>query len=180
VERQRIELHFPFGKYYAERYHKSNAPMKTRGFTLIELILILTLVGILAVAAIPRFFNSQDFQDKGFYDQTLAILRYGQKAAIAQRRTVCVAFTSTSVTLMIAGSAGSGTCDKPLVSPTGVSPFAITGGTATFSSAPVNFKFNSLGEPLAANDSLLGATQTITVSRVGNIQVEAETGYVHP
>lgn len=155
--------------------------MKTRGFTLIELILILTLVGILAVAAIPRFFNQQDFQDKGFYDQTLAILRYGQKAAIAQRRTVCVAFTSTTVTLTIAGSAGSGVCDTALVSPTGASPFAVTaGGTATFSSVPANFKFNSLGQPLAANDSLLGATQTITVSRVGDMKVEAETGYVHP
>lgn len=153
---------------------------KLRGFTLVELVMVMVITGVLAVAVIPRFFNRQDFQDKGFYDETLAILRYGQKAAIAQRRTVCVGFTSNTVTLTIASAANAGNCDTPLASPTGGSPFIVTGrGTAAFSAAPANFKFNSLGEPLAANDALLGVKKTITVLRVGDIQVEAETGYVH-
>ncbi len=154
--------------------------VKRRGFTLVELVMVMVITGVLAVAVIPRFFNRQDFQDKGFYDETLAVLRYGQKAAIAQRRTVCVTFTSNTVTLTIASAANSGNCNTTLASPTGASPFVVTGrGTAAFSATPANFKFNSLGQPLAADNSVLGAKQTITVLRIGSIQVEAETGYVH-
>jgi MSHA pilin protein MshC len=142
--------------------------------------MVMVITGVLAVAVIPRFFNRQDFQDKGFYDETLAVLRYAQKAAIAQRRTVCVVFTSNTVTLTIASAANSGNCNTALVGPTGAIPFIVTGrGTATFSTTPANFKFNSLGQPLAANDSVLTTKQTITVLRIGSIQVEAETGYVH-
>jgi MSHA pilin protein MshC len=160
-----------------------------RGFTLVELVMVMIVTGVLAVAVIPRFFNRQDFQDKGFYDETLAILRYGQKAAIAQRRTVCVTFTNTTVTLRIAANPSPATCitgtpdssTVDLMSPTGVSPFVVTAkGSAAFVGAPISFKFNSLGQPLAANDTLLAAAQTFTVSGVGNITVEAETGYVHP
>jgi MSHA pilin protein MshC len=151
-----------------------------RGFTLVELIMVMVVTGVLAVAVIPRFIDRQDFQDKGFYDETLAVLQYGQKAAIAQRRTVCVTFTSNTVTLTIASVANSGNCNTPLTSPTGDAPFVATGrGTAAFSTTPANFKFNSLGQPLAANDSVLTTKQTITVLRIGSIQVEAETGYVH-
>jgi MSHA pilin protein MshC len=152
-----------------------------RGFTLVELIMVMVVTGVLAVAVIPRFIDRQDYQDKGFYDETLAILRYAQKAAIAQRRTVCVAFTDTTVTLTIASIADSGVCNKALESPTGVSPFVVTaGGSAVFSSTPANLEFNSLGQPLNATNALLAAAQTITVSRIGNITVEPETGYVHP
>jgi len=69
------------------------------GFTLIELIMVIVMLGILAVFAAPRMFNSEDFYARGFHDETLALLRYAQKTAIAQRRTVCVDFSASSITL---------------------------------------------------------------------------------
>ena len=70
----------------------SSSSPDQRGFTLIELVMVLVLAGVLAVFAAPRLFSTGDFNARGFQDETLSLLRYAQKAAIAQRRTVCVTF----------------------------------------------------------------------------------------
>lgn len=158
--------------------------MKNRGFTLIELVMVLILVGILAVTALPRFFDRSTFDARGFHDETLAALRYAQKTAIAQRRDVCVTFTSNSVTLTVAKFASPSTCvtgikdsnTTDLVSPAGVSPYQVTGRTSTvaFQSTPTSFKFNALGQPQP------NSKKTIQVSGAANsITIEQETGYVH-
>lgn len=54
-----------------------------RGFTLVELVVTLVLLGILSVVALPRFFDSTAFKSRGFYDEVAAAARYGQKLAVA-------------------------------------------------------------------------------------------------
>ena len=44
------------------------------GFTLIELITVLILVGILAVTALPRMFDRNTFESRGFFDETTLVL----------------------------------------------------------------------------------------------------------
>lgn len=141
---------------------------RQRGFTLIELIMTMVIIGILAVVAAPRFFDNGMFQSRGFADQVQATLRYAQKAAIAQHRFVCVAFTNNSITLSTGATAA---CGTPLVSPSGDAVINAPAGVV-FGSVPVNFNFNALGTPsLAQTIGIAGATNSITV--------EAETGYVH-
>ena len=141
------------------------------GFTLIELIVVMMIIGILSIVVLPRLEQSV-FNNRGFYDQTLSALRYAQKAAIAQRRTVCAGFTSTSLTLTIASVSDSGNCNLNLASPTGGSPFTVTAKTTgTYATVPAAFSFDALGQASTG--------QTITVTGVGNIVIEQETGYVH-
>lgn len=144
------------------------------GFTLVELIVVLVLAGVLAVVAAPSLFSTGDFYARGFHDETLALLRYAQKTAIAQRRPVCVTFGATTATLMIDAdrNAATGTngCETSL---TAVHGGTITArGTVQYAAVPAAVVFDGLGQP--------GAGQTIQVVGAANrIVVETATGYVH-
>ena len=152
-----------------------------RGFTLIELIMVVVLLGVLAVVAAPRMFNSGDFKARGFHDASLSLLRYAQKSAIAQRRTVCVTFTSDNASLRIASAATVNVCDKNLTGPRGDTPGTVTNKpSATYSGTPAEVRFDGLGQPLDNAGALIAAARTITVPQSGKvITIEPTTGYVH-
>ena len=142
--------------------------MRMRGFTLIELITVLILVGILAITALPRFLDRNVFESRGFYDETKSLLRYAQKTAVAQRRTVCVTLGATGVGLTIAAAANSNVCDTPLALPnpprTGVG----------LSSSVAALQFHSLGGTDQASNV------TITVAgTAGTMTIDHTTGHVH-
>jgi prepilin-type N-terminal cleavage/methylation domain-containing protein len=63
---------------------------KNGGFTLVELIVILVVIGILAVFLLPNMRTMSAFKERGDYDRVVSALQYARKAAIAQRRYVCV------------------------------------------------------------------------------------------
>jgi MSHA pilin protein MshC len=144
--------------------------VRQRGFTLVELVMTITIVGILAAVVAPRLSDNSIFQSRGFADQVQASLRYAQKIAIAQHRFVCVSFGTNNITLTIGASPD---CGAPLVS-TGDSSYVITAPSGIAfgtSPAPANFNFNALGKPSFAT------AQSITVSGYASaITVEAETG----
>jgi MSHA pilin protein MshC len=144
------------------------------GFTLVELVVVIILVTILAVVALPRL-NTRTFDSVGFYDEVRATVRFAQKDAVAKRRTVCLAFTATSVTLTYSPSRTPVNCSANLVSPRGATPFVVTAASGVaFAPTPANFSFDPLGRPSLA--------QVITITGDGSrsFSVEAETGYVHP
>jgi MSHA pilin protein MshC len=146
------------------------------GYTLVELVMVLVIVGIMGAVVAPRFFDSSAFQSRGFADQVQATLRFAQKTAIAQRRNVCVAFTlpaPSTLTLTIANTSGAASlCDTALTSPDGQIPYTVTAPSGVTLSGGTAFNFDALGRPSAAQD--------ITVSGYAtHIIVGTETGYVH-
>ncbi len=161
-----------------------------QGFTLIELIMVIVMLGVLAVFAAPRMFNSNDFYARGFHDETLALLRYAQKTAIAQRRTVCVTFpTAAAATLTMAKDPSTANCATPtttaLIGPNG-SPTITAKPAVTYSTTtpPTAFNFDGLGRPItgavdATEQPIAMATQTIKINDASDVIVEASTGYVH-
>ena len=153
--------------------------LRHSGFTMVELIMVLLLLGIAAAIVLPRFGGGQ-VEARGFHDETLALLRYAQKSAIAQRRTVCVAFGAnpSSVTLTMTAAAGVAACPaNPMTGPDGNMPARIVArqGVA-YVALPVGFQFDGLGQPSAGQVIQVGSDG---VPLGPQITVQAVTGHVH-
>ena len=147
------------------------------GFTLVELIIVLVLGAVLAVFAAPRLTGLGDFNARGFHDETMSLLRYAQKAAIAQRRPVCVVFGAAGAVLRMDSdrNAASGTsgCEADATGPRGDTPGSIAArGGVQYQAVPATVVFDGLGAPAA------GATIQVN-GNARQVTVEATTGYVH-
>ena len=140
------------------------------GFTLVELVVTIILISILAAVAAPRIFGRSAFDSRAFFDRSQSIVRFAQKIAIAQRRTVTVC-VSASITASLASD-----CAVPLTDNSGnaLQVPAPSGVTVT-SSAP-SITFNGLGQPSSALTIALNST--IPGDPARQITVAAETGYV--
>jgi MSHA pilin protein MshC len=73
----------------------ANMRISQRGFTLVELVTLIAILGVISVTALPKFFNYSMFQEKAFFDDTLSAFRYAQKLAVATGCNVQV-FTSNN------------------------------------------------------------------------------------
>ena len=157
----------------------------TSGFTLIELIVVLILVGVLSLYAASRFFSTTSFDQAGFTQQSLAAIRYAQKLAIASGCDIRLTFTATSIDLHSWIDTTNNRCDAAAPSATitpvsqpGDGNFSIqapTGITLTASSAA--FYFDRIGIPFSTAGTKLAVETTVDVG-TETISVAPETGFV--
>ena len=65
-------------------------PLRQTGFTLLELVTTLVIIGILSAAAIPSLIDDQSFQERGYIDEIASTLRYARSVAITSGCAVSV------------------------------------------------------------------------------------------
>jgi MSHA pilin protein MshC len=176
------------------------------GFTLVELITVIVLVGVLGAIGASRFFDNAVFESRDYADQVKSLIRYAQKLAIAQNRevfvradgnsfAVCTQSACGAANIIVApgGNSGSrGTRARCLVNGSYSAAWMCEGrpdnvaiaANPTVGTAGV-FYFDALGRPYNSAD-LVGSpstfAQTVFTFTSGanrfQITIWPETGYV--
>jgi len=63
--------------------HASPRRHAQRGFTLVELVAVLIILGIVAAVVAPRFVDTAVFSERGYADEIANSLRYARRIAVA-------------------------------------------------------------------------------------------------
>ena len=165
---------------------------------MVELIVVIVLIGILGTIAVGRFFERSTFDTVAWTQQVKATLRYAQKVAVAQNRSVYVHMTRERVAVCLDPDTACASADARVRAPGG----ANSGSSATRAACgsgswmcegrpaglamglpgntavdPGSIAFDGLGR--AAMSSGFGGRLEIKGEGITNtIVIEAETGYV--
>lgn len=146
------------------------------GFTLVELVLVIVIIGVLSAFAVPRFFGQNVFLERGYYEELTGAFRASQKAAVATGCPVRFVLTATSYQAR-QQSAASGRCDT--ASATWSVPIVLGSGEALEGNAPSGVTASPattlVFQPSGATN--LGADRTITVGSAAFV-IHAGSGYV--
>lgn len=151
------------------------------GFTLIELVMVMIVLGVLAFVAIPKLSGSSEFRAAAFREEVRAALRYAQKSAVSHRRLVCAQLTASTVTLTIADANPAAACGSTtLMGPDGNSAYASSLDAANVMLSPTGtLYFQPSGMVTADAAGATPSDYSVTVTGMAAISVQGATGYVN-
>jgi len=139
------------------------------GFTMVELIVVILLVGIISVFMVPRFFASNVFAERRVVDEIITALRYTQQLAMNRGENHRLQINANNYAYQrsdqISGSWV--TIRNPDGSAINLYPTNVVLAATTVT-------FNQLGQPVPNTDP----AQTINVG-AQVITIEVDTGYAH-
>lgn len=159
---------------------------RARGFTLVELVTVLVLVGVLAVTVLPRFLTRGGFDEVIYRDRLAALLQQAQLMAMS-RASQCHTLLFEAHRFGIPRQAPDQTgCDAnlPGIGESYADPaLGIRAEEAVPSvtlSAPAQLRFDYWGRPLDAGGIPYGSPLVIGIQGERRLQLCIETqGYIH-
>jgi prepilin-type N-terminal cleavage/methylation domain-containing protein len=172
---------------------KENTFRLYRGFTLVELILVVFILSIAALVAVPMFSSAADIQVRATANRIAADLDYARGLAITRQKNYAVAFYPVAVSGHEAESYEiiDTATNLVITNPLDGKPFTVklandsrVGGVNIYSSTFTNntVTFDYLGTPWTGGARLNAQGVIALWSRDGsfklNVKVEPMTGYV--
>lgn len=150
-----------------------------RGFTTIELVAVIVLMGVLAVVALPRMEGALTQRGDHWRDQVLAALRHAQATAQSHRRLVCAAVDTDAVTLSIAPANPATACTHALPGPDGQAAYARDSRHISTRVLPAGtLYFQPDGRITSDGAGANAIDRSIAIDGQDAIVVVAETGHV--
>ncbi len=98
------------GRLFVSGHGADIVGRRQHGYTVVELVLVIAILGILLGFAVPRFFDNALFAARGYADEVATALRYAQKVAVASGCRVRVSVDAAGYVLDQQRESG-GSCD---------------------------------------------------------------------
>ena len=155
---------------------KAAAFRRASGFTMVELVLVMVLIGVLAAIGVPRLMGDNTMAAAAFGDEVVSALRTAQKSAVARRRVVCATVGGSAVTLTMSPSSTTLDCTEPLNAETYST--SASGVTATMNPPTLFFQPNGMITSDIAGSTPVGGTVRIQGGASRSITFEGTTGHV--
>jgi len=155
-------------------YQQNSITSNQQGFTVVELVVVILIMGIIAINVGSRFYSSNSFSDRKVADELIEAIRYAQHIAMSRvggtGNTIRVITTSNSYTVDQFDGANS----TPVPNPNKSGDYSVTIPDNSSLSA-TTISFNGLGQPTpnTNTDITVGSPTAFTIT------VEGETGYAH-
>jgi MSHA pilin protein MshC len=108
-------------------HHPTASLRLMQGFTMVELVIVIVLLGILSVTVLPRLTGSSEFRTVQLRDEVAAALRFAQKTAVSHRRNVCISVAGDVLALQIADAHPANGCNQALNIPGGAATVSVPG-----------------------------------------------------
>lgn len=128
-----------------------------RGFTLVELVIVIIVLAILAVSVIPRLTSISGYEQIAQRDESIGLLRNVQQRAMQNTQTsypTCHRVLFFATELGLAAQQIGGECDTGLASSSGaIDDFNLVNGLESYSALNANgdaitfLDFDSMGVP---------------------------------
>ena len=152
---------------------------KASGFTIIELISVVVILGIITAAAIPLMSSKSTYDERFFYDDLLQAFRFSQTLAVASGCSVQVTMSGTAFTLVqdSACNTASPTFDKTVYYPGSNDTYQNNDlpVSASYSASVNPLIFNSTGQALNSSAAVISQASITVGTRT--ILVDGETGF---
>ncbi|NOQ42315.1 MAG: prepilin-type N-terminal cleavage/methylation domain-containing protein [Desulfuromusa sp.] len=142
---------------------------RQNGFTLVELVVIILLLGILAAFAMPKLFNLSDYRTRAAYDEVAGAVRYAQKLAVASGCEVQVSISGNSYSLQ----QHSTNCTSGAF--TTISNHPITSNTisgVSLTSSPSSFIFDAMGRSSGAVTVNIDSDSFTVIAETGTVDAQ--------
>lgn len=155
------------------------------GFTMVELVVTIVILGIVATIAGSKFFGRSAFDELGFASSAAASVRYAQKLATTSGCNIGVRVWQDGGNGRYAVNRGN-SCSETTTFSTAVANLGEATWNGTSDKAAVtddlDIYFDAVGRPYqngATSPMLADDTFQVGTSASNQFTVEAETGFVH-
>lgn len=159
---------------------RSSEPRRPqRGFTLVELIAVLLLLGVLSAMLLPRLGGAFSLRDAAWRDQVLAALQHARTLAAGHRRLVCASVATGEVRLAIAAANPASSCGSVLNGADGDARWAHDGNATAIVQSPAGTLYFQPDGRITSDGA--GATPvdvSIAITGQPAIQLRGATGHV--